>query len=86
MGVERKTIRIFADVVAGFDPNSIVWNSPMQLQYHLSPPAGSRRLWMEIEIPADHEIWPEQFDTGLNLGRVGNRRIQMGDQVEASNA
>lgn len=72
MAAERKTVRVFADVVPGFDPLMTVWNGPSQMQYHTAPPPNSRRLWFDIEIPADHEIWPEQYNAGVNIGNLLN--------------
>lgn len=84
MGAERKTIRVFADVIPGFDPNVQNWNGPGQVQYHMTPPPNSKRLWFDIEVPADHEIWPEQFQAGVNIGNLLNpppRRILIEDQA-----
>lgn len=72
MAAERKTVRVFADVVPGFDPLTVCWNGPAQMQYHTTPPPNSKRLWFDIEIPADHEIWPEQYNAGVNIGDLLN--------------
>jgi len=85
MAAERKTVRVFADVVPGFDPLMVCWNGPSQMQYHTSPPPNSKRLWFDIEIPADHEIWPEQYRSGVNIGNLINpppRRMIIDDQPE----
>lgn len=78
MGAERKTVRIFVDVAPGFDPNQLNWSSQGHASSHMTPPANTRRLWFEVEVPSDIEIWPALFNSGLCLGRAG-RRVLVGD-------
>lgn len=66
MGAERKTIRLCADVMPGFDPNSIAWMGPTTAT-HANPPPNSKRIWFDMEVPADHEIWPDHYTNGVNI-------------------
>jgi len=80
VGAERKLVRIFVDVQPGFEPNTLTWASQGLAAVHMSPPENSRRLWFEVEVPADIEIWPALFNTGVCLGRgIGHRRILLDD-------
>lgn len=84
MGTDRQSVRFYADVVPNFDPKCVSLCSA-GLTTPAEPIAGYKRIWIEVELPCDRDLWPERF-AGFDLGqlRLGQRHMIV-DRPEVSN-
>lgn len=80
MGSQRMTTRIFCDVTPGFPADYLTW-LPMAQAQNTMPPPNSKRLWAEVEIPSDYDIWQEHFEPALNCTPGSNRRRLILDDI-----
>lgn len=81
MANERTIARFYTDVMSGYDPRSVCWSN---VAYGNLPPEvsqGYKRIWIEIEMPSDMELWPERL-SGFELGQVRRRQIQVDSPSE----
>ena len=75
MSQEVVAARFYTDVRAGYEPNEVQWQ---HCNHGLPPevPHEHKRIWIEIEMPSDMELFPERL-SGYELAPVGQRQIQM---------
>jgi len=76
MANERRVVRFYTDVMSGYDPSCVCWSNVSYGSLPSEVSQGYKRIWIEIEMPSDMELWPERL-SGFELNQVGRRQIQV---------
>lgn len=83
MANERQMTRFYADVQAGYDPQFCNFVAVMNGQLPAEVAQGNKRIWIEVEMPSDLDLWPERlrgFEIGIGL--AGQRQLQV-DSIDS---
>ena len=78
MANERQVTRFYTDVAAGYQPEYCSFQAVMNGQLPAEVSEGQKRIWIEVEMPSDLDLWPERlrgFEIGI--GSIGQRQIQI---------